>query len=92
MGQLLIVIPIIKLFDRNDLYKFSNFSNYIIKISKYKETTFQEGLSINSVESRCSLHRHLVRGAGCKDKKLFFYLGINKFIYRSMNMAYHFFI
>jgi len=40
-------------FDRNDIYKFSNFPYYAIKTMKYKETTFKEGLSIYSAEGHC---------------------------------------
>ena len=40
-------------FERNDVYKFSNFPYYSIKTMKFKETKFKEGLSIFSAEGHC---------------------------------------
>ena len=40
-------------FDRNDIFKFSNFPYYAVTTMKYKETKFKEGLSIYSAEGHC---------------------------------------
>ena len=40
-------------FERNDVYKFSNFPYYSIKAMNFKETKFKEGLSIFSAEGHC---------------------------------------
>ena len=40
-------------FERNDIFKFSNFPYYAVTTMKYKETKFKEGLSIYSAEGHC---------------------------------------